>query len=325
MIINHVLNHDMTIYKAKVVSNNILGKGTAIPGRIQTIKKITIHNTGNDNVKALNYHKALNVQNNLKNGRQASWHLCVDDVQIHQHVKFNWEAWHAGNSTGNKTSIGIECTQWTDKAKQEATWLNAAALTAMLLKHYNLTVNDVVQHNHWSGKDCPYYLRHSKHGFDWNWFISKVKGFYNGELVSTVKPNTNENTSISVDYLVQVTADELNVRTGPSTSYDISTVIKKDEVYTIREEQKGWGRLKSGAGWINLSYTKVHASFIAPPSYMVEITADTLNIRKDAGTSYATVGTVKKGQVYTIVQEKNGWGKLKSGAGWISLSYTKKI
>lgn len=27
---------------------------------------------------------------------------------------------------------------------------------------------------------------------------------------------------------------------------------------------------------------------------------------------------------YTIVEEKNGWGRLKSGAGWISLSYTKK-
>ena len=28
---------------------------------------------------------------------------------------------------------------------------------------------------------------------------------------------------------------------------------------------------------------------------------------------------------YTIVEEKNGWGRLKSGAGWISLSYTKKV
>ena len=29
--------------------------------------------------------------------------------------------------------------------------------------------------------------------------------------------------------------------------------------------------------------------------------------------------------MFTIIDEKNGWGKLKSGAGWISLSYTKKI
>ena len=44
-------------------------------------------------------------------------------------------------------------------------------------------------------------------------------------------------------------------------------------------------------------------------SYKVKITTDILNIRKGAGTSYS----------------KNGWGKLKSGAGWISLKYTKKV
>ena len=64
-------------------------------------------------------------------------------------------------------------------------------------------------------------------------------------------------------------------------------------------------------------------------SYKVEIIADVLKVRKGAGTSYGTNGSVRKGQVYTIVDEKyNGktkWGKLKSGAGWISLSYTKKI
>lgn len=64
-------------------------------------------------------------------------------------------------------------------------------------------------------------------------------------------------------------------------------------------------------------------------SYKVEIIADVLKVRKGAGTSFGTNGSVRKGQVYTIVDEKyNGktkWGKLKSGAGWISLCYTKKI
>ena len=62
-----------------------------------------------------------------------------------------------------------------------------------------------------------------------------------------------------------------------------------------------------------------------PTSYLVKINTDTLNVRKGPGTSYEIAKTVKKGQVYTIVQESNGWGKLKSGAGWIKLSYTKKI
>ncbi|MFI3172792.1 MAG: N-acetylmuramoyl-L-alanine amidase [Eubacteriales bacterium] len=58
-------------------------------------------------------------------------------------------------------------------------------------------------------------------------------------------------------------------------------------------------------------------------SYQVEITATVLNVRSGPGTSYAINTTVKKGETYTIVSEKGGWGELKSGAGWISLSYTK--
>lgn len=59
---------------------------------------------------------------------------------------------------------------------------------------------------------------------------------------------------------------------------------------------------------------------------LYEIITDSLNVRKGAGTNYDIVTTVKKGQVYTIIEVKNNWGKLKSGAGWISLNskYVKK-
>jgi N-acetylmuramoyl-L-alanine amidase len=52
-----------------------------------------------------------------------------------------------------------------------------------------------------------------------------------------------------------------------------------------------------------------------------------LNIRKEANTSSQIMGQVFEGQVFTIVEEKNGMGKLKSGVGWISLNskYVKKI
>ena len=254
-ITNHILTNNIKINTAKVISNDILPKGTSIPGKTQTIKKITIHNTGLDDVKANNFHRSLKRENGLSNGRKASWHLCVDDIEIYQHVKFNQVVWHAGNSTGNNTSIGIECTQWTDKAKQEKTWLNAAHLTAILIKHYNLTINDVVQHNHWSGKDCPYYLRHNKHGFNWTWFISKVKYYLNNNTDTNTNTNKQEFEGTFKPYIIKVTADVLNVRSGPGTKYNITTTIKKNEAYTIVDSKSKWGKLKSGAGWICLDYT----------------------------------------------------------------------
>lgn len=63
--------------------------------------------------------------------------------------------------------------------------------------------------------------------------------------------------------------------------------------------------------------------------YTVRVTATDLYIRKGAGTNYSANGFIRPG-VYTIVAESSGqgatkWGKLKSGAGWISLDYAKKL
>lgn len=64
--------------------------------------------------------------------------------------------------------------------------------------------------------------------------------------------------------------------------------------------------------------------------YKVKVTASELFIRKGAGTNYGKNGSIKDKGIYTIVQESTGqgatkWGKLKSGAGWISLDYTLKV
>lgn len=63
--------------------------------------------------------------------------------------------------------------------------------------------------------------------------------------------------------------------------------------------------------------------------YLVRVSVTDLNIRKGPGTNNAIVGVIKPG-VYTIVAESNGkgatkWYKLKSGAGWISADFCKKI
>lgn len=68
--------------------------------------------------------------------------------------------------------------------------------------------------------------------------------------------------------------------------------------------------------------------------YLVKVTANSLNIRKGAGTNYGTNGVIKNKGIYTIVEEATGkgatkWGLLKSYKkdrnGWISLDYTKRV
>lgn len=52
--------------------------------------------------------------------------------------------------------------------------------------------------------------------------------------------------------------------------------------------------------------------------FTVKVIISDLNYRKGPGMSYAVRGQTGKG-VFTIVEVQDGWGKLKSGAGWIYL------
>lgn len=67
-----------------------------------------------------------------------------------------------------------------------------------------------------------------------------------------------------VPYMVKVSINDLNIRTGPGTDYSKTGKYTGKGIFTIVEEKSGkgsdagWGRLKSGSGWIALSHcTKV--------------------------------------------------------------------
>lgn len=84
---------------------------------------------------------------------------------------------------------------------------------------------------------------------------------------------------------------------------------------------------KAFAARVNKAMNSAPTSFTP---YKVKVTATNLNVRKGAGTNTGIVTQVHKGEVYTIIGEKtssNGtkWGKLKSGAGYISLKYTVRL
>ena len=59
--------------------------------------------------------------------------------------------------------------------------------------------------------------------------------------------------------------------------------------------------------------------------FLVKVSIPDLNIRKGPGTEFARTGQFTGIGVFTIVEVSGNWGKLKSGAGWISLNYATRI
>ena len=137
------------------------------------------------------------------------------------------------------------------------------------------------------------------------------------------------------------------------TKYDVKeTVAEPEKWYRVR---KSWPDAKSQKGaykvlknakacadknkgysvydWNgNVVYTPSKASEPEQKkvSYRVRVSIKNLNIRKGPGTNYDKTGKYTGIGVFTIVAEADGegamkWGKLKSGAGWISLDFGKRI
>lgn len=82
--------------------------------------------------------------------------------------------------------------------------------------------------------------------------------YYDKYAGSSPAPAPTPTPEPTVPYMVRIAVEELNVRSGPGTNYPIVRTVSQPSVYTIVEVSGYWGKLKSGAGWINLQYTTVY-------------------------------------------------------------------
>lgn len=141
---------------------------------------------------------------------------------------------------------------------------------------------------------------------------------------------------------LQMYTSVMNMLKGATSVRQASDVIitryekpaDQSESAKARRASCGEGYYKKFAGTTTTTEPKPEVEPETKPEevfepYKVRVSIKTLNIRKGPGTNYTRSGFCPKG-VFTIVAESNGvgatrWGKLKSGAGWISLDYTKRV
>nr|DAO75258.1 MAG TPA: N-acetylmuramoyl-L-alanine amidase [Caudoviricetes sp.] len=158
-------------------------------GRGNAKRYLTIHQTGNTSAGA-NAKAHHNLQ--ARSGIGYGWHWQVDDheaIQTHDH---DFKIWHAGDGRGkgNTESISIEICVNLDGDYNQAVE-NGAKLASIILKEENIDISRMVQHNYWTGKNCPEQIRACKNGICWSNFVEKVKGYLNGsnEPIGWIKDN----------------------------------------------------------------------------------------------------------------------------------------
>lgn len=223
---------------------------------------ITIHNTSNYSVGA----NAINHANYLRNGgkdKYVSWHYVVDKDYAVRCIPENEIAWCQGdgaNGNGNCKTISIEICDNQDGDIRKATD-NAVELTADILKRYNVkdASKYLFQHNHWTGKDCPYDIRRGN-PYDWNTFVSKVQDKLNGSPADQILYKGSKvrfNGTFRVDYIAKGNLFSSRALIGgtPSQPYHwlpandftevggsnvvdqvlyVGSVVKNDNIYTVQ-------------------------------------------------------------------------------------------
>lgn len=155
---------------------------------------------------------------------------------------------------------------------------NAARLAAGLMDLYGFGLDKLVTHTFWVAKAarktkvdvdeqcttlvygkkwCPAYIFGSTGRAtalkNWKAFKALVAGYRDGAAQGAEIPAAPK-----APFRVRITGRP-NIRKGPGTDHAVTGVVNKPGVYTITEVSdgpgaSGWGRLKSGAGWVSMDF-----------------------------------------------------------------------
>ncbi len=186
-------------------------------------------------------------------------------------------SWCSSNGDNDHRAVTIEVASLTNKEPFEASpeamdsliklctdiclrngikkllWQGNKSLVGQIDKQ-NMTV-----HRFFANKSCPGTYLYNKMGE----IANKVNSFLGVPASQIEKPAKPDSKPSKIDsYQIKIISPPVNIRVAPGIKNDVIGVIRDKGVYTITEEAQGegaekWGKLKSGAGWISLDYSRM--------------------------------------------------------------------
>lgn len=304
-------------------------------GRKITVKGLMLHSVGCPQPNASVFIKNWNTPSY----GTACVHGFIDgnDGTVYQTLPWNHRGWHCASGpkgSGNNTHIGVEmcepasirytggssftCSNLSAaRTSVKKTYEAAVELFAYLCKLYGLNPTaDGVIISHREGHARGIASNHGDPEHLWN-------GLGMGYTMNTFRKDVKEKMQGGT-----VKPDETKEMYRVRKSWE-DAVSQKGEFHEL-ENAKKCADANKGYAVFNTSGKQVYPKTDFSP-YLVEVTATDLNIRKGPGTNYGKTGKFTGKGVFTITEERagtgsnRGWGKLKSGAGWISLDYVKRL
>lgn len=306
---------DSSMSNSSLVTYTNITKTQKTSPRTHTIDTITIHCVvGQWTAKQICDYFANTDRNascNYGVGKDGSIGLCVDEAD---------RSWCSSNAANDHRAITIETASDTSSpyAVTTAAYNALIKLVADICKRNNISklvwstdkntrVNhlngaNMTVHRDYASKSCPGDYLYNKMGD----IASQVNALLGASDDTSSSDKTTTSTATNTSYpatpfKVQVLVSDLNIRKGAGTSYAKTGKYTGKGTFTITEVSSGWGKLKSGAGWIyleNASYVKIlgttSSSTTATVTHTV-VKGDTLSaIASKYGTTVAKIVAANK-------------------------------
>ena len=264
----------------------------------------------------------------LPTSRQASSNYGIGvDGRVGMYVEEKNRSWCSSSSANDQRAITIECASDTTEpyafkdvvyqklitlcvdickrnGKKKLLWLGDKDKTLSYESKSDEMVLTV--HRWFANKSCP-----------GNWMYARM-GDLAEKVTAQLGGSADTPTVTTQLYRVRKTWSDSKSQKG---AYKILSNAKK-----CADANPGYSVFDASG---KVVYAPVASAADVP--FLVKVSISDLNIRKGPGTDYAKTGKFTGKGVFTIVEVKSGkgstagWGRLKSGAGWISLDYAAKI
>lgn len=347
------VNHDVSERSTPVINGIRVNKAlidinyskgvTIVP------KYIVIHDTDNRSATA----NAMANRNYFANhpNANASAHYIVDDSNIVQALEDTWKGWHVGDggassSIQNGNSIGIELAVNAD-GNFDKTYKTGIELTRYLMRKHNIPAQNVVMHNHASGKICSKMMIQDRPNMWEEFKYGAASGMPGESFVNDgVKP-------IAKGRLVNVNS-YLSVRTSPNSSSAVLGNVYPKRIMNIYGQENGYYKVdfmgtKKTYGYVSENYIQLvdgdvsgggstgdnngnnaggntnEGTPINKDGVVVNLSSGSeLNVRKGPSTGHEVLDRLKIDSKVKVNYEKDGWYNISYGngkTGFVSKTY----
>ena len=310
-------------------------------GRKITVKGLMLHSVGCPQPSA-----SVFIKNwNSTSYDRACVHGFIDanDGTVYQTLPWDHRGWHAGGAANN-THIGVEMCEpayikytggatftCSDLAKArecaKRTYDSAVELFAMLCGKFNLDpLADGVIISHSEGAKRGVASNHADPVHLWTQLGMSLtmEGFRNdvkakmGKMDTPVKDDTKPTEKATLYRVRKTWADSKTQKGAFKVLDNAKACADKNAGYYVFDEK-------------GMVVYPAKAEDTKKDSFLFRVSISDLNIRRGPGTNYLATGRFTGKGTFTIVEVQEGkgstkgWGRLKSGAGWISLDHGERV